>query len=303
LRVLVTGGAGFIGAALVERLLAGGAEVTVIDDLSSGSADRVDPRAELVRHDVASDTTAKLISSLRPTHVVHAAAQVRVDRSMLDPALDRRVNLDGTRRVLDGARAAGVHRIVFVSSGGAVYGDASAADEATLPAPRSFYGVHKLAAEGYVTISGLPYAIARPANVFGPGQRADLEGGVVAIFCAAIAAGAPIVIHGDGQQQRDFVHVDDVAAAIERMLESDADGVWNVGTGIPTSINELVALVEAIAGRAAEHSVAPPRRGDIRRSWLAVDAAHRDLGWTPTVSLADGLRRLLTSHQSLSGMS
>jgi UDP-glucose 4-epimerase len=293
LRVVVTGGAGFIGSALVRRLLAHGAEVVVLDDLSSGSAAVVPDGVELVQQDVADAAVEDRIASIRPTHVVHAAAQVRVGHSMADPGHDRRVNLDGTRHVLEGSRRGGVERLVFVSSGGAVYGESVSASESTAPAPRSYYGVHKLAAEGYVALGGMPYAVARLANVYGPGQRADLEGGVVAIFTRAVTVGAPVTIHGDGEQRRDFVHVDDVVEALVRMLESSQSGVWNVGTGEATSINALLELCERLAGRRVHRLRDAPRAGDVRSSALAIEAIAHDLGWAPGVDLDAGLRQLL----------
>jgi UDP-glucose 4-epimerase len=293
LKVLVTGGAGFIGSALVRQLLAGGAEVIVLDDLSSGNASVVPDGVELVEQDVAEAVVADRIAAIRPSHVIHAAAQVRVDRSMEAPGHDRRVNLDGTAHVLEGSRRCGVERFVFVSSGGAVYGESASARESTAPAPRSYYGVHKLAAEGYVALAGLPYAVARLANVYGPGQRDDLEGGVVAIFTRAAVVGAPITIHGDGEQRRDFVHVDDVADALVRMLETDRSGVWNVGTGTSTSINALVDRLEGITGNRVERLHEAARPGDVRSSALEVTAIADDLGWVPRIDLETGLRALL----------
>ena len=292
MRVLVTGGAGFIGSTVVRQLVQRGAKVIVLDDLSSGSADSLPVGVDLLEHDISSLDTPSLVAAVRPTHVLHAAAQVSVDRSMADATRDRIVNLDGTRRVLEGARSAGAKRFVFVSSGGAVYGEAAGATESDVPSPRSFYGIHKLAAEGYVTIAGLSYAVARPSNVYGPGQRDDLEGGVVAIFARAVAGGGPVMIHGDGEQRRDFVHVDDVADALVQMLDSNRVGAWNVATGSPTSINQLLELMESAFGRTVQRRAVPPRRGDVRRSWLSVQAISDALGWEPHVSLADGIQAL-----------
>lgn len=293
MRVLVTGGAGFIGVRLSRRLAEMGADVVVLDDLSTGDATRLPPSVELVRHDITRPRTSALIGKLRPTHVVHAAAQVKVDRSMADPVQDRMVNLDGTRQVAHGARLAGATRIVFVSSGGAVYGNTSVAREDDPPSPMSYYGVHKLAAEGYVALSGVPYAIARPSNVYGPGQRADLEDGVVAIFCAGVADGVPVTVHGDGGQERDFVHVDDVVSALVAMLQTDRIGTWNVGTGIATSINALLASVERAFGRSAVRTSGDARVGDVRTSSVSIDLIRKDLGWSPTITLDDGLRALV----------
>lgn len=295
MRVLATGGAGFIGSTIVRRLVDRGAEVIVLDDLSRGSLASLPAGIDVVEHDISTADTPRRVAETRPTHVLHTAAQISVERSMSDAVHDRAVNLDGTRHVLEGARRCGAKRFVFVSSGGAVYGEAAGATEAHVPAPRSYYGVHKLAAEGYVAMAGLSYAVARPSNVYGPGQRDDLEGGVVAIFARAVATGQPVTLHGDGEQQRDFVHVEDVADALGRMLDSDRLGVWNVATGSPTSINQLLATVESAMRRTVERRSAPPRTGDVRQSWLSVAAIASDLGWTPRVSLADGVRGLLAA--------
>ena len=292
LRVLVTGGAGFIGSTVVRHLVERGAQVIVLDDLSTGHVEALPDGIEMVQHDISAADTPRCVAALKPTHVLHAAAQVSVERSMNDVVRDREVNLDGTRHVLEGADRAGVKRFVFVSSGGAVYGEAANATEADIPAPLSFYGVHKLAAEAYVSISGLSYAVARPSNVYGPGQRADLEGGVVAIFTRAVAAGTPVTIHGDGEQQRDFVHVDDVATALVAMLHADRSGVWNVSTGSPVTISQLLALIEASHGRTVKRRTVPRRRGDVGRSWLSPSAIADDLRWHPRVTLADGVAAL-----------
>ncbi len=181
-KVLVTGGAGFIGSHIVDALLMAGHEVTVIDDLSSGSLDQIPASVTFIQCDVADRLVSDHIRVAQPDLVIHAAAQVSVNASVEDSERDRRVNLAGTENVLRGAREAGARRFVFISSGGAVYGEAEGSTEADVPNPANPYGIHKLAAEGYVRSSGLQYAIARFANVYGPRQRSDLEGGVVSIF-------------------------------------------------------------------------------------------------------------------------
>jgi len=291
-RVLVTGGAGFIGSHLVRRLCEESSEVVVIDDLSSGDGERLPSEARLVVQDITSSDTVSAIAELRPTHVVHAAAQVSVHTSMEDPAADRAANLIGTAHVIAGARLAQAQRLVFISSGGAIYGDTPGASEATIAAPESYYGVHKLAAEGYVRLSGIPHAIARLSNAFGAGQRADLEGGVIAIFCRAASHQAPITVHGDGNQVRDFVHVEDVVGALVAMLRTSASGTWNVGTGVATTINELVTEVEAAFGVNFAVARAARRPGDVQSSVLRIEAIRRDLGWEPAMSLSDGLAKL-----------
>lgn len=299
LRVLVTGGAGFIGSAVTRRLALWGHEVVVVDDLSTGRRDAVPSGVEFIQLNITSEGASDVIHGCRPTHVVHCAAQVSVERSMTDPGYDRLANVVGTFNVLDGARRAEVRRFVFLSSGGAVYGECSLASETDMPAPQSYYGIHKLAAEGYTAVSGLSYAIARLANVYGPGQRDDLEGGVVAIFTRAVGRGDSVAIHGDGEQVRDFVHVDDVVRAVAAMLESGRNGMWNVAGGRGVSVNTLLALVEAAAERSVMRRQSSPRQGDVRTSSLAIGTIEQDLGWRPQISLEMGLQSVVAHQDEL----
>lgn len=294
--VLVTGGAGFIGSHLVDHLVHAGAQAIVLDDFSSGVMTNLPPGVEVIRADIASAETIDAIAAARPDAIVHAAAQVSVPRSMADPDRDRAVNLVGTEHVLAGAKAAGGARVVFVSTGGGIYGETpEPATEQTLPRPKAYYSIHKYAAERYLELSGLPYAIARLANVYGPRQRSDLEGGVVAILAERLAAGLPITIYGTGEQRRDFVHVSDVVRALLAMLQGEVNGMWNVGTGTMTTINELLQETENLFGAATSVERVPFRPGDVYQSCLAIDAIQRDLGWSPAVSLAEGLRTLFGS--------
>jgi UDP-glucose 4-epimerase len=292
-RVLITGGAGFIGSKLAERCLRRGDEVIVLDDLSTGRRDAVPPSALLIVADVADPAVTRTIREVGPNVIVHAAAQVSVERSVRDPDADASVNVAGTRNVANGAISGGATRFVFISSGGAVYGETTGATEESQVSPASPYGRHKLLAEETVATCGISYAIARLANVYGPGQRADQEGGVVAIFTDAIRSASKVTIHGDGEQRRDFVHVDDVASALVAMMATDRDGTWNVGTGTSRSILALLALLEERLGPAASIEHAPVRAGDIRDSMLSVDRIAADLGWRPTLDLEAGLDRLV----------
>lgn len=289
-KVLVTGGAGFIGSHIAREVAVRGWEPVVLDDLSSGRRESVPDGTEFVSHDIARDDTSDVVAEIAPEVVIHAAAQVSVARSMESPARDRAVNVVGTEQILRGAMRAGARRFILLSSGGAVYGEASRATEAQLPSPTSYYGVHKWVAERYVGLSGLPYAIARIANVYGPGQRSDLEGGVVAIFQERLLAGDPIVVHGDGAQVRDFVHVKDVVDALFAMVATPHSGIWNVGTGSETSVLTLLHELEEVIGHTAEWSLGPIRAGDVRRSSVDPGRARDDLGWRPKFMLHDGLR-------------
>jgi UDP-glucose 4-epimerase len=283
----VTGGAGFIGSHLVDALLARGDEVTVVDDLSTGRRDFVDPAARLVVHDVREPFEA------HADVVFHLAAQADVGTSVERPAFDAEVNVVGTVNVLEAARAAGA-ALVFASTGGAIYGDveAPAPEDAPLR-PVSPYGLAKLAGEAYVEgwrrIHGLETAVLRFANVYGPRQSAALEGGVVAIFLERLAAGRETLVFGDGEQTRDYVHVADVVRAL-LLAGERRGGLFNVGTGRETTVNRLHELCREVAGAGAAPRHVEPRAGDARRSVLDVGRAAAELGWTPAVGLTDGLR-------------
>lgn len=294
-RVLVTGGAGFIGSHLADAQVAAGAETTVIDDLSGGDRANVPAGARFIEADVADEAVIALVAELGPDLVIHAAAQVSVPTSMADPGRDRAVNLIGTANVLEGARRCGARRFVFVSSGGAIYGEATLATEDALPVPASYYGIHKLAAEGYVRVSGLPYGIVRYANVYGPRQRAEVDGGVVAIFCERLRSGRRVTLSGTGEQTRDLIHVDDVVRGTLAVAGAPTSGTWNIATGRSTSILELLELLQTLIGRATSFEQLPDRPGDVFASSLAIDKAATELGWRPRLELRDGLQALLTS--------
>ena len=293
MRYVVTGGAGFIGATLVSRLVDAGHEVLVIDDLSHGQ--RRSPatdRAQLEQIDISTGLVSQVVADAHPDVVIHAAAQVSVPRSVEDPERDRAVNVVGTTNVLEGAASVNA-RLVFLSSGGAIYGNADGATEDDEPKPMSPYGAHKLEAERVIIASGLPYAIARLANVYGPGQRADAEGGVVATFIRVVRSGSPVELHGGGHQTRDFVHVADVVEALVTMAEANASGVWNVGTGQSVAIRDLAEAIVRISGMRVPLVEGPAREGDVRDSRLAIARIQRQLGWRPKVSLEAGLTGLL----------
>ncbi len=301
-RAVVTGGAGFVGSHLVDRLLADGWSVLVLDDLSTGHATAVVPSARLEQMDIAIDAIEPLIRSWRPRTVFHLAAQASVAASIRDPLRDLAVNVTGTYRVADAARESGAERLVFVSSGGAIYGEHHRpANENAASAPASYYGVHKLAAEGHVALSGMPYVIARPSNIYGPRQSAGLEGAVIAAFVAQARVRQPLTIHGDGTQTRDFIHVIDVVAALIRLADpATPGGTWNVASGRRRSINSLADVVDRAAGRSLGRVYGPTRAGDIQHS--AVSAARlRATGWRPTVTLVRGIAELLRNPGDAGG--
>lgn len=292
-RAIVTGGAGFVGSHLVDRLLAEGYAVLVVDDLSSGRPENVAAGAELERLDIATDDLESVFRRWRPRVVFHLAAQASVPLSMSAPLRDLAVNVVGTHRVAAAGRSAGADRLVFVSSGGAVYGETKRpATEETRPAPASYYGVHKLAAEGHVALAGLPWAIARPSNIYGPRQSAGLEGAVVAAFLDQARGGA-LRIHGDGSQTRDFVHVRDVVDALWRLGGAAAPiGIWNVAAGRGVSVVALADTVERVVGRPLERIFSPRRPGDVTHSAVSPGRL-RTLGWVPSTGLSAGVRELV----------
>ncbi|HZD37544.1 MAG TPA: NAD-dependent epimerase/dehydratase family protein [Actinomycetes bacterium] len=306
MRTLVTGGAGFIGSALVDRLVHDGHEVVVVDDVSTGRLENLadaftSGRVQLAQVDVAGPELAGVVSRARPEVVHHLAAQIDVRRSVAEPALDAHVNVLGTIQVARAALDAGCRRLVFASSGGTVYGEPDAAD---LPIDERYpqrvtnpYGVSKRAAEDYLVsfadLYGLEPVSLRLANVYGPRQDPHGEAGVVAIFCNRLLSDAPVTVFGDGLQTRDYVFVDDVvdafAAAGER--EGIAGARLNIGTGVASSVLDLYGALREVTGFGPEPSFAPPRPGELRRIALACGLAERVLGWRPRFDLAQGLER------------
>jgi UDP-glucose 4-epimerase len=297
MKILVTGGAGFIGSHVVDAYLAAGHEVVVLDDLSSGKRENLNPRVRFVEAGILDPATADLIRTGRFDVVNHHAAQIDVRRSVADPLFDARVNILGTIAVLDAARQAGVGRFVFVSSGGAVYGEQEAfpAPETHPTWPVSPYGVSKRAGELYAHFFqaqyGMPFVALRYANVYGPRQDPHGEAGVVAIFALRMLRGEPVTVNGDGAQTRDYVFVGDVARMSVLAAAHEASGPVNVGTGIETDVNTLAAMLRAATGSRAPITHGPAKAGEQRRSVVDARRAAAVYGWRPDVTLADGLAR------------
>jgi UDP-glucose 4-epimerase len=303
-KILVTGGAGFVGSHVVDRLIADGHALDVVDNLATGRPEQVNPAARLHVCDLRDARLDALVTAVRPDTVVHVAAQAAVSRSVADPRFDASVNVVGTIALLEACRHAGVRRVVYTSTGGAGYGDTT-----VLPTPEdhplrpsSPYGVSKTAAERYldcwVGLTGISALTLRLANVYGPRQDPAGEAGVIAIFTSRLLGGLPCIVNGDGEQTRDYVYVGDVADAVARAVTPHAgDGVANIGTGAETTVNELYRRLARLAGvsRAAEH--APPRPGEQRRSVLDASRAKALLGWTAVTPLDDGLRQTLAWFQ------
>lgn len=303
MRILVTGGAGFIASHVVEAYLADGHEVAVVDNLSTGRRENLSPAARFTEADIRDAATlAKVFAAFRPEVVNHHAAQLDIRVSVEQPAFDAEVNILGTINLLQLAVAHGVKRFVFISSGGVLYGNCERefpASETAPLGPISPYGFSKQAGEQYLAFIGEQHGLAtvalRYANVYGPRQRGG-EAGVVAIFCDALRAGRPATIFGDGEQVRDYVYVGDVVEANRRALTTGA-GVYNIGTGVATSVNRIYALLRGIAGGAGEPRYAPARAGELQRSALDSGRAAREWGWRARVGLAGGLQKTYDSRR------
>ncbi len=305
MRVLLTGGAGFIGSHVAEQLLTRGHEVAVVDDLSTGNRENIPSGALFYEMDVRSGC-AGVFEEFAPQALCHQAAQMDVRRSVREPDFDADVNVLGTLRLLESCVEYDVERIVFASTGGAVYGEQREfpAPEDHAQYPVSPYGVSKLAGERYLHFYrmqyGLPYAALRYANVYGPRQDPHGEAGVVAIFCGNLDAGRESTINGTGGQTRDYVYVKDVARANVLALEDEVpSGAYNVGTGIETSVNELYKILRETSGRDLPPAHGPAKPGEQLRSSVDPTAAGRVFGWRPETDLATGLKQTLSFFGAL----
>ena len=304
-RVLVTGGAGFIGSHLVERLLATGHRVTVVDDGSAGH--RFHPGTDRHRLDIGSPELAAVFAASAPEAVFHLAAQASVARSLQDPGHDAEVNIRGTLHVLQQAIAHRVRVFVYASTGGAIYGDPATlpAAESLPPRPTSPYGVSKLAAEAYVAAlcspAGIRFLCLRYGNVYGPRQDPAGEAGVIARFTDRMLHDRPAVIFGDGRQERDFVFVSDVVEANLLALGAGGAGICNIGSGVGVSVRQIHAALAAELGQRQPPEFAPVRVGEVARIRLDCRLARTMLGWQPRIPLAEGIRRTIAWHRSGAG--
>ncbi len=294
-RSIVTGGAGFIGSHLVDALLAAGNEVTVIDDLSSGSAARVPSGARLCELDIVDRPALdRVFEEAQPSAVYHLAAQASVTASVADPSRDCAVNVQGTLNVVDAATRLGAP-VSFTSTGGALYGDDAPlpTTEERIPAPLAPYGASKWAAEAYVNTwslsSGVPHAVCRLGNVYGPRQSPHGEAGVVAIFTDHLHENRAPKMFGHGAPTRDYVYVGDVVTAL--IAANGTRGTYNVATGVETDVMTLWSVLKQAAGSDVEPTLADLRPGELKRSCLDTTRALRELGWRATVEIGDGLRR------------
>ena len=293
MRAVVTGGAGFIGSHVADALLARGDEVHVVDNMATGKRENLPDGVEHHEVDIR-EPLDELFETVGAEACFHLAAQADVNVSTQRPDYDAEVNVLGTIRVLEAARRVGA-RVVFSSTGGAIYGECERpADEDYPRRPLSPYGTAKLAAEEYLgtwnRLHGTSHVVLRFANVYGPRQDSGLEGGVVAIFLERLAKDEPTAIYGDGEQTRDFVYVGDVARATLAALDAGG-GVFNIGTGVETTVTELHDLCRRVSGRGDPPAYEDARLGDVRRSVLEVSRAAEGLGWRPELSHEEGLRR------------
>jgi UDP-glucose 4-epimerase len=295
MKVLVTGGAGFIGSHICDRLVEDGHDLVILDDLSTGHVEQLHPRARFYQMDLGSHWLDEMFRIEQPEAVIHQAAQASVRRSVEDPVVDARVNVLGTASLLQASVRHGVRRFLFASTGGALYGDAEVTptpeDYATLPV--SPYGASKLAGEVYLrtfhALHGLSYAALRYANVYGPRQDPHGEAGVIAIFARRLLSGEPARINGDGRQTRDFVYVGDVADANARALQSPAIGSFNVGTGKETAINQIFSILKRLTGSDQPEQRGPGLAGEQKRSVVDAGRIAETMDWKPKTDLETGL--------------
>lgn len=305
MRVLVTGGAGFIGSHVAQRMLELGHRVSIVDNLSSGKRDNLPGHAHFLCCDIRSDECERFITEERPEAVFHLAAQMDVRKSVSDPALDADINVRGFVRVLKSSAEAGCKVVVFSSTGGAIYGEQERfpAAEDHPCRPVSPYGTSKFCGEQYLRYFGssanMRWVALRYANVYGPRQDPHGEAGVVAIFARALLQGETPRIYGDGRQTRDFVFVGDVVAANQAALERPAEGVFNIGTGVETDVITVFRVMARCAGFAGEPEFLPERPGEQRRSVIDPGRARQVLGWSPTVSIREGLEQTLSYFRGI----
>ncbi len=306
MKMLVTGGAGFIGSHVVDALIEEGHNVVVVDDLSTGKAEFVNPQARLYQLDIRSPELAEVLEQERPELINHHAAHADVRRSVTDPRHDAEVNIVGSLNLLECARRHGASKLVYASTGGAIYGEPVylPCDESHPLNPICPYGVSKLTVERYLSYYGhaygLQYTILRYPNVYGPRQDPTGEGGVVAIFAQRMLLGEQVIINGSGDQQRDFLYVADVVRANILAQDHLDRQTYNLGTGVGTSVNDLFALMADKTGYGAKPTHVAPKAGETFKIYLDATKARRELSWQPETPLDEGLSRTIPSFRNLS---
>jgi UDP-glucose 4-epimerase len=307
MKVLITGGAGFIGSHIGDRFIQEGHEVVVVDNLSSGKKKNVNKKARFYKTDILSPKIAKILQKEKPNIISHHAAQIDVRRSVADPIYDAQVNILGLLNLLENAVRHGVKRVMFASSGGAIYGE-----QQTYPAPESHpahpispYGIAKLTSEHYLyyyqQVRGLSSVSLRYGNVYGPRQDPFGEAGVVAIFTQKMLTGEVPVINGNGQQTRDYVFIEDVVEANVAALHHELEGIYNVGTGKETSVNELFAELRKLIQFDKKEIFGPEKRGELTRSVLDSGRLHKATDWEPRMGVEEGLARTVAYFKEVAG--
>lgn len=303
-KVLVTGGAGFIGSHLVDRLVQEGNQVIVMDNLSTGKRQQVNKKATFYKMDIRNERIERVFRNERPLILVHLAAQMNVRYSTENPSFDADVNILGTLNLLEHAVKNGVRKVSFASSGGAIYGEQEVfpAPESHRTDPLSPYGISKLAGEKYLAYyekeMGLRSVSLRFANVYGPRQEPEGEAGVVAIFSKLMLDGGQPIVNGTGKQTRDFIYVDDVVESIMTTLGEDIQGAYNVGTGQESTVNECYAIIKTLTNSSCKELFGAAKKGEQFRSVLDIRKLQEQFGWEPQISLSDGLKSTVEFFRS-----
>ena len=297
MKAIVTGGAGFIGSHIVDALIEKGIDVFVIDNLSSGNKKNINSKAKFTKVDINNKKILGIFEKIKPDMLFHLAAQTDVRRSVVDPAEDARINILGAIQLLEASKQVGLKKIIFSSSGGAIYGDTdnTPTPETHLARPISPYGIAKLTCEHYLhyykEVFGIDYVALRYANVYGPRQNSQGEAGVVAVFCNKMIHGEPPVIYGDGKQTRDYTYVGDIVEANILAMQGEKVGAYNIGTGIETDVNYLSRMIKDQLLYKDEIIHGKEKKGEVRRSCLDYSLAKKVFGWEPKVQLKDGIKK------------
>ena len=298
-KILVTGGAGFIASHLTDKLIEKGHNVVVIDNLSTGKKENLNPKAKFYEADICNSEIAQIFQEEKPEIVFHFAAQIDVRKSVKDPIQDAEVNILGSLNLLQNCQKAGVKKFIFASSGGAIYGDTDVipTPETHTENPESPYGICKLTIEKYLHFYketfGLNYTALRFANIYGPRQNSKGEAGVIAVFCDKMLKNQEVVINGDGEQTRDFVFVDDVINAALLSMEQEKSDIYNIGAGEETNINDIFRKIKELTGSSCEEIHAPSKAGEQKRSCLDFSKAKEKLNWGPEYNLEKGLENTI----------
>jgi len=298
-KILVTGGAGFIGSHLVDKLIEKGHQVVVVDNLATGKKENLNHKAKFYEVDICDSKISQIFEEEKPEVIFHFAAQIDVRKSIKDPIENAKVNILGALNILENCRKISVKKFIFASSGGAIYGDTDVipTPETHPENPESPYGIAKLTVEKYLNFYkktfGLNYIVLRIANVYGPRQDSKGEGGVIAIFCDKMLKDEQPTINGDGEQARDFVYVDDALESALLGMESEKSGVYNIGTGKETSINEIFRRIKELTNSNCKEVYGPAKQGEQKRNCLDYSKAKEKLNWQPKYDLEEGLKETI----------